>query len=60
MKFIILRIYKKGDKTDYSSYRGISELPTAFTVLYSILVSRFIPYIGEIIGDHQCGFRRSR
>jgi hypothetical protein len=23
-------------------------------------VSRLTPYVGEIIGDHECGFRRNR
>jgi hypothetical protein len=26
----------------------------------NILLSRLVPYIDEIIGDHQCGFRRNR
>jgi hypothetical protein len=26
----------------------------------NILLSRLSPYIDEIIGDHQCGFRRNR
>jgi hypothetical protein len=34
----------------YISYKGLS----------NILLSRLIPYIDEIIGDHQCGFRRKR
>jgi hypothetical protein len=29
-------------------------------VLSNILLSRLAPYAEEIIGDHQCGFRRSR
>ena len=29
-------------------------------MLSSILLSRLIPYAKEIIGDHQCGFRRNR
>jgi hypothetical protein len=28
--------------------------------LSNILLSRLIPYADEIIGDHQCGFRRNR
>jgi hypothetical protein len=28
--------------------------------LPNILLSRLVPYIDEIIGDHQCGFRRNR
>jgi hypothetical protein len=29
-------------------------------MLSNILLSRLIPYGDEIIGDHQCGFRRNR
>jgi hypothetical protein len=29
-------------------------------MLSNILLSRLIPYADEIIGDHQCGFRRNR
>jgi len=57
---IILRIYKKGVKTDCSNYRGISLLPTMYKILSSILLSRLTPYAEEIIADHPCGFRRSR
>ena len=53
-------IYKKGVKTDCSNYRGISLLSTTYDILCNILPSRLIPYVEEIIGDHQCGFRRNR
>jgi len=53
---IIVRIYKKGDKTDCSNYRGISLLPTTYKILSNILLSRLTPCAEEIIGDHQCGF----
>ena len=57
---IIVPIHKKGDKTDCNNYRGISLLPTAYKILSNILLSRLTPYTKEIIGDHQCGFRRNR
>jgi len=57
---IIIPIHKKGDKTDCNYYRGISILPTTYKILFSILLPRLIPYAQEIIGDHQCGFRRNR
>ena len=57
---IIVPIHKKGDKTDCNSYRGISLLPTTYKILSNILLSRLFPYAKEIIGDHQCGFRRNR
>ena len=57
---IIVPIHKKGDKTDCNNYRGISLLPTTYKILSNILLSRLIPYVKEIIGDHQCGFRRNR
>jgi hypothetical protein len=53
-------IYKKGDKTDCNNYRGISLLSTAYKILSNILLARLIPYVDEIIGDHQCGFRCKR
>jgi hypothetical protein len=57
---ITLPIYKKGDKTDCNNYRGISLLSTAYKILSNILLARLTPYVNEIIGDHQCGFRRNR
>jgi hypothetical protein len=52
---IIVPIYKKGDRTDCSNYRGISLLSNSYKILSNILLSRLIPYVDEIIGDHQCG-----
>jgi hypothetical protein len=57
---IIVPIYKKGDKTDCSNYLGISLLSTLYKILSNILLSRLTPYVDEIIGDHQCGFRCNR
>ena len=57
---IIVPIYKMGDKTDCNYYRGISLVPTTYTILSNILLSRLIPYAEEVTGDHQCGFRRNR
>jgi hypothetical protein len=57
---ISVPIYKKGDKTDCNNYRGISLLSTAYKILSNILLARLTPYVNEVIGDHQCGFRRNR
>ena len=35
-------------------------LPATYKILSNILISRLIPYAEEVIGDHQCGFRRNR
>ena len=57
---IIVSIYKNGNKTDCSNYRGISLLPTTNKILSNILLSRLTPYLEEIIGDHHCGFQHNR
>jgi hypothetical protein len=53
---IIIPIYEKGDKTDCSNYRGSSLLSAIHKILSNIPVSRLIPYVYEITGDHLCGF----
>jgi hypothetical protein len=57
---ILLPIHKKGDKTDCSNCQGISLLSTSYKILSNIFLARLTPYTDEIIGDHQCGFRRNR
>jgi hypothetical protein len=57
---IIVPIHKKGDKSDCNSYRGISLLSTSYNISWNILLSWLSPHVDEIIGDHQCGFRRNR
>jgi hypothetical protein len=56
---IIVPVHKMGDKTDCTIYRGISLLLTSYKIFSNILLSRLSPYVDEIIGDHQCGFRRT-
>jgi len=53
---IIVPMYKQGDKTNCSNYRGISLLATMYKILSNFLLSRLTPYAEEIIGDHQCEF----
>jgi len=53
---ITLPIYKKGDKTDCSNYRGLSLLLTMYKILSNVLLSKFTPYAEEITGDRQCRF----
>jgi hypothetical protein len=51
---------KKDNKTECNNYRGISLLSTAYKILSNIFLSRLTQYVNEIIGDHQCAFRRKR
>ena len=52
---IIVPIYKKGNKTDYVDYRGVSLLPTTYKILSNILLSRLTSYTDEF-----CGYRGNR
>jgi sorting nexin-29 len=57
---ITVPTYKNGDKIECNNYRGISLLSSGYKILFNILLDRLNPYVNEIIGDHQCGFRRNR
>jgi hypothetical protein len=54
-KSTIVPIYKMDDKTECSNYRGKSLLPTTYTILSNILVSRLAPYTDETIKGHKWG-----
>jgi hypothetical protein len=57
---ISVAIYKKGNKTDCGNYHGISLLSISYKILPKNFLSRLIPYIDKIIGNHQCGFSHNR
>jgi hypothetical protein len=54
--YIIVAIYKEGDKNDCSNYWRISLLSTSYKIVFNILFSRVRTHTEEIIGDHNCGF----
>ena len=55
---IIVPIYKKGDRTYCTNYRGISLLSTTYKIATNFLLSKLTPYAEEITGGHQCGFQQ--
>ena len=59
---VIITLYKnKGEKSDCSSYRGITLLSIAGKVLARVLLNRLVPTIAEeILPESQCGFRANR
>ena len=57
---IICPIYKQGDKLECRNYRGISLTNAAYKILTNLLTRYIEPYVEEILGDYQCGFRKGR
>ena len=53
---ITVPIYKKGDKTDCSSYTDIQFFSTRYKILSEIPLSKLTPYAEEIIGNHRVDF----
>jgi len=44
MESIVLAIYKNGDRTDCSNYRGVSLLATTYKIVVNILLLRLTTY----------------
>ena len=59
---VIVSLYKnKGEKSDYSNYRGITQLSIAGKILARILLNRLIPTIAqENTPESRCGFMSNR
>ena len=59
-KSIICPIYKKGEKSECSYYRGISLRNTAYKILAKVINNRLTTYTGDLLSQKQNGFRRNR
>jgi len=57
---VICPIFKKGDPTKVSNYRGISLLDTAYKVLSIAILRRIEVLAIDIVGKYQCGFSREK
>ena len=57
----IVTIYKKGDRTDFGNYRGISLLSIAGKIFARILLNRLSNHITPgVVPETQCGLRGNR
>jgi hypothetical protein len=59
-KSIICPIYKKREKSEYSSCREISLLNTAYNTLVTVINNRLKVYAEDLLSQEQNGFRRNR
>lgn len=59
-KAIILPIFKKGDKTECSNYRGIALLDVTYKVLATWLKRKLEEKAEGKLGEYQGGFRKNR
>jgi hypothetical protein len=57
---IICQIFKKGDRTDCSNYRGITLLNSTYKIFSCLIYNRLAKYLEQTLGDYQVGFKPSR
>lgn len=57
---IIYPIIKNGNSTKPKNYRGIFLVDTCYNVYTSLLLERINPYVNEIVGDYQSGFKKDK
>jgi hypothetical protein len=48
---VVIPIHRKGDKSEWSNYRGLSLLSTSYKILFNILLSRLIPFGSEFLSS---------
>ena len=54
---LIVTLFKKGDKSLCSNYRGISLLSAVGKLFAKILLNHLTPLAEEVLPESQCGFR---
>jgi hypothetical protein len=59
-KSIISPVYKKGEKSECSNYRGISLLNKAYKILATVINNRLTTYAEDLLSQEQNGFKRNR
>ena len=59
-KSIICPIYKKGEKSESSNYRGISLFNTSYQILATVINNRLTTNAEDLLSQERNGFRRNR
>jgi hypothetical protein len=57
---IVKPLFKKGDRSDCSKYRGISLLTAWYKVYTRVIAGRLNPIIDALIAESQNGFRKGQ
>jgi sorting nexin-29 len=57
---IICPIHKTFNKMECKNYRGISRVNVTYKIFTRLVAKHLEPYVQEIFGDYQCGFRTGR
>jgi sorting nexin-29 len=57
---LICPTHKKGDPLECQNYRDITFFNTMYKVFSNMLYTRLKPYVEEVTGSYQCGFREGK
>jgi len=57
---MVINVHKKGTKTKYENYRGITLLPTGYKLFGNIIKNRLNEHMEDEMVEEQRGFRKGR